>query len=305
MLSSMCEIVLNSVAILVLFVVMFAITVLLLRNVLKVPLRDVISFEVFASGIFTLITSVITAINPRPNRHLVEFFIVKLKSYTTTRHLRDPRQQMLDIGMTTIFLAAQFLAFWLVFTSPTLRQNGAVQAYRSFINGVIVQPLFGTTLCAGTDQPSTMAGRDWNTLTLRTSSANYFCVLVARRGSAYPTDNPGAWTQVIPASTYNAFDGTSNEPGLRNIIDVMPRRGSAIVEQQNGSARLVLNLYDQQFYVRYGNLASIQELTLATPNGERNTIQLQNTPGHFIVDQGSLQPYSEEYLMPADLCIGE
>jgi hypothetical protein len=305
MLSSICEIVLNSVAILVLFIIMFAITVIILRNVLKVPLRDVATFEVFASGIFTLVTSMITAVSPRSNRHLVEIFIEKLRSYTTKRHLRDPRQQILDIGMTTIFLVAQFLAFWLLFTLPTLRQNSTVQAYRSVINSVIVQPLFSTTLCAGTDQPSTMAGRDWNTLTLRTSSANYFCVLVARRGSAFPTDNPSAWKQVIPANTYNAFDGTSNEPGLRNIIDVMPRRGSAIVEQQNGAARLVLNLYDQQFYVRYGNLASIQELTLATPNGERNTIQLQNTPGHFIVDQISLQPYSEEYLMPADLCIGE
>lgn len=303
MVSSSCEIVLTATAIALLFVFMFVGTVFILRSVLKASWRDVATFEVFASGLFTFGSALVVAINPRANRPIIEQFVVRLRSYTTNRHLREPMQQVLDIGISAVFLISQFFGFWMIFTNVT-QPDSLVQRYRSFVNTTIVQPVFGTSLCANIVQPSTQTNTDWNTLTLRTNSANYFCVLSAPANSADPNSDPGAWQQVIPANTYNAFDGSSVAPDLRNLVDITPRRGTATVEVQNGAARLVLNLYDLQFYIRYGNLASIQEITLANQNGERETIQLQNTPGHFIVNQRTFQPLSEDYLMPAERCIG-
>lgn len=303
MLSSTCENVLNATAILLLFIFMFTVTVFILRSVLNANLRDVATFEVFASGIFTFGSALFVAINPSANRPIAEKFVVALGSYTTNRHMRDPMRQARDIGISAILLMTQFASFWWVFSNITQPDN-FVLTYRSFVNTTIVQPLFGSSVCANREQSSTNTNVDWNTLTIHTSSTNYFCVLVAPQNSADPNSEPSAWQQVIPTDTYNAFDGSNAVPDLRNLIDVTPRRGTAIIEVQNGVARLVLNLYDLQFYVRYGNITSIQEITLANQNGERETIQLQNTPGHFIVSQRTFQPLSEDYQMPAQQCIG-
>ena len=303
MVSSACEIALNATAIALLFVFMFVGTVTLLRSVLKASWRDVATFEVFASGFATFGGAVIVAFNPRAFRYIIEMFVTRLRTYTTNRHMRDPMQRAIDIVFSSIIFIFQFSIIWWFFSNVT-QPESLVQRYRSFVNTTIVQPVFGTSLCANIAQPSTQTNTDWNTLTLRTNSANYFCVLVAPTNSADPNSDPGAWQQVIPANTYNAFDGSSVAPDLRNLVDITPRRGTATVEVQNGAARLVLNLYDLQFYIRYGNLASIQEITLANQNGERETIQLQNTPGHFIVNQRTFQPLSEDYLVPTQRCIG-
>jgi hypothetical protein len=303
MLFSTCEDVLSATAILLLFIFMFAATVFILRSVLKANWNDVATFEVFASGIFTFGGALIVAINPRAYRPLIEKFIVTLRSYTTNRHMRDPIKKARDIGISAIFLMSQLLSFWWVFSNVT-QPDHWVQTYRSFVNTTIVQPLFGSSVCANREQASTNTNVDWNTLTIRTNNANYFCILVAPQNSADPNSEPSAWQQVIPADTYNAFDGSNVAPNLRNLIDVTPRRGTAIIEVQNGVARLVLNLYDLQFYVRYGDITSIQEIILANQYGEREVINLQNTPGHFIVNQRTFQPLSEDYQMPVQQCIG-
>lgn len=199
----------------------------------------------------------------------------------TTRSAHNQRQR----GLPELVMVG---VIYVIFTLANFAAIAWVLSQTNSETSIVQLPQFDVVPCESTSLVYASAGDTYTKLQLRVADATWACILTAPIDAGDPYTQPDAWSQAIPTGEYDSM--TPINAPLAAISSTVDDRGMMVS----------MSLYDVQYYVRYGVL--FDSLYLTNQMGDIKTVELTDSPGHFIVSPNGIRDLGESP-MPSTLCM--